>query len=75
MPAESMGPDGHMHSSVVRALASPAELLRTVWYGGLLHWGKHREAMAAIFADPFEAAIWDLEARRRRPTWRTSTWA
>jgi hypothetical protein len=45
MPGETPGPDGGAHSSVVRAPASPSELLRAVWYGGMLHWGKHRETM------------------------------
>ncbi len=63
MPGESIGPDGEPHSMVVRAPASPRELLRTSWYGGQIHWGKHREALAAIQADPFAEGMWEISAR------------
>jgi hypothetical protein len=41
MPRETQNPDGHMESGVVRAPASPSELLLTFWYGGQIHWGKN----------------------------------
>lgn len=64
MPGELEGPDGEMDSSVVRAPASPAELLLTFWYGDQLHWGKNRDSLAAIEADPFDAAMWNISARQ-----------
>jgi hypothetical protein len=63
MPAELPGPDGQMSSSVVRAPAAPAVLLRTFWYGGQVHWGSARTTLAAIQADPFDAGMWEISAR------------
>jgi len=63
MPAQLQRPDGQMESPVVRSPASPAELLRTFWYGDQVHWGSTREALAAIQADPFESGMWELAAR------------
>jgi hypothetical protein len=64
MPEKSQNPDGEWESSVVRAPAAPSELLQTLWYGGQIHWGKGREALAAIQVDPFESAMWDIAARQ-----------
>ena len=64
MPATMEGPDGQPHSSVVRAPAAPAELLRTIWYGGQIHWGNTRDSVAALEADPFDAAMWNIATRQ-----------
>jgi hypothetical protein len=64
MPGQLQDPDRKMSSSVVRDPASPAELLRTFWYGGQVHWGTTRKDLAAIQADPFDAARWDIAARQ-----------
>jgi hypothetical protein len=64
MPAQLPGPNGQMSSSVVRAPAAPAELLRTVWYGDQVHWGSTRKALAAIQVDPFDAGIWEIATRQ-----------
>lgn len=64
MPADTVGPDGKRHSAIVRAPASPRELLQTLWYGDQMHWGKHRPALSAIQADPFAVAMWDMAARQ-----------
>jgi hypothetical protein len=62
MPAELDGPDGK-RSAVVRAPATPTELLRTFWYGGQIHWGSQREAIAALETDSFQSAWWNIHAR------------
>lgn len=59
MPGPADGPD----SAVVRDPASPRELLLAFQYGGLIHWGKHKDALSALQADPFIAAISDLAMR------------
>jgi hypothetical protein len=64
MPAESLGPDGQPHSLIVRAQASPDELLLTSWYGGGIHWGQRRTALETLAADPFNEAMFDFEARQ-----------
>jgi len=63
MPGQLQGPPG-MRSAVVRDPASPAELLRTFWYGGQVHWGSSRSALAGIQADRFEAGRWEIAARQ-----------
>lgn len=64
MPADTVGPDGRTHSAIVRAPASPRELLQTLWYGDQMHWGKHRHALSAIQTDPFAEAMWEMAARQ-----------
>jgi hypothetical protein len=64
MPADTVGPDGKTHSAIVRAPASPRELLQTLWYGDQMHWGKHRHALSSIQADPFAEAMWEMAARQ-----------
>jgi hypothetical protein len=64
MPAQTQNPDGHWESAVVRAPAAPSELLLTFWYGDQLHWGRNRDALRALQADPFESAMWDIAARQ-----------
>jgi hypothetical protein len=64
MPSDVVAPDGETHSAIIRAPASPAEMLRTFWYGDQIHWGKHREALAAVQADPFSAGMWEIHARQ-----------
>jgi hypothetical protein len=64
MPGETDGPDGERHSAIVRAPASPAEMLRAFWYGDQIHWGKHRDALAAVQADPFWESMWQIHARQ-----------
>ena len=59
MPGPADGPN----SMVVRDPASPRELLLAFQYGGLIHWGKHRTALAALQRDPFEAAMSDMAMR------------
>lgn len=63
MPGDTIGPDGETHSAIVRSPASPRELLQTLWYGDQIHWGKHREALAVIRADPFWESMWEMAAR------------
>jgi hypothetical protein len=63
MPAQVDRPNGP-ESTVVRDPASPAELLRTFWYGDQVHWGSMRQAHAAIQADAFESARWEIAARQ-----------
>lgn len=63
MAAELTGPDG-TRSAVVRDPAAPVELLRTFWYGGQVHWGSARKQLAALYADPFDAARWEIAARQ-----------
>lgn len=64
MPGASIGLDGQPESDIVRSPASPRELLQTFWYGDHIHWGKHRDALAAIQADPFFEGMWEIEARQ-----------
>jgi hypothetical protein len=64
MPGQSTGPDGQARSMIVRDPASPMEMLRLFWYGDQIHWGKHREALAAITADPYDEAMWQISARQ-----------
>jgi hypothetical protein len=59
MPGPADGPN----TTVVRDPASPRELLLAFQYGGLIHWGKHRTALAALQRDPFEAAMSDMAMR------------
>jgi hypothetical protein len=62
LPAELKGPDGP-RSPVVRAPASPSELLRTFWYGDQIRWGSQRQALATLSQDRFWTAWWDMYAR------------
>lgn len=48
----------------VRAPAPSRELLQTLWYGDQMHWGKHRQALSVIQADPFAEAMWEMAARQ-----------
>lgn len=59
MPGPADGPDGN----VVRDPASPRELLLAFQYGGLIHWGKHKDALRALQRDPFHAALADMAMR------------
>jgi hypothetical protein len=63
MPSGIRDPDGSVQSGVVRAPAAPVELLQTFWYGDQIHWGKNREALGVLQADPFDSAMWDIAAR------------
>jgi hypothetical protein len=64
MAAESRGPDGKVHSMVVRSPAPPKELFAKLWYGDQVHWGKHRADLAQIRADPFDDAMWEITTRQ-----------
>jgi hypothetical protein len=64
LPATIEDPDGNRVAPIVRAPASPRELLQTLWYGGQIHWGKNREPLAEIEADPFDAGMWQISARQ-----------
>lgn len=64
IPATSLGLDGKPESNIVRATGSPRELLQTHWYSGQIHWNQERKARAMLEADPFLAALADLEARQ-----------
>jgi hypothetical protein len=63
MPAQLPGPDG-LTSAVVPSPAPPKELFAKLWYGGQVHWGKHRTDMADIQADPFDNAMWQITTRQ-----------
>jgi hypothetical protein len=63
MPGTTVGPDGQEQSAIVRDPAPPHELLQTFWYGGQIHWGNNREALATLQKDPFDAAYADMSAR------------
>lgn len=64
MPAQFQDPDGNWSSAVVRAPATPSEMLRTLWYGDQLHWGSTRDQLAMIRADPFEDGMWEIATRQ-----------
>jgi len=64
MPAQGFGPDGKAHSMVVRPPKPPAQMLQILWYGGQIHWGKNRDALGAIYQDPFDAAWLEIHARQ-----------
>ncbi len=64
MPGELQDPDGQVRSAVVKSPAPPKELFLKLWYGGQVHWGKHRGAMAAIQADAFNHAMWEITTRQ-----------
>lgn len=63
MPARSQAPNGSWNSNVVRPPDTPHNLLTQHWYGDQIHWGSHREAISALSADPFKAALSDFTAR------------
>lgn len=64
MPAKWRTPDGRVEADAIRGPAAPSEMLQTVWYGDQINWGKNRQALQALRADPVWAALWDIEARQ-----------
>ncbi len=64
LPKELIGPGGEIRSPVVRSPESPHQMLQTFWYGGQVHWGKSREPLAVIQADPFQSGRWEVEVRQ-----------
>lgn len=59
MPGPADGPNG----TIVRSPAPPRELLLAFQYGGLIHWGKHKDALSALQSDPYFAAVSDMAMR------------
>ncbi|MGH2861467.1 MAG: hypothetical protein ACRDLT_08160 [Solirubrobacteraceae bacterium] len=64
LPAQLVGPDGETRSPVVRPPGSPHQMLQTFWYGGQVHWGKSRDAVSVVQADPFQTARWEIDTRQ-----------
>lgn len=57
-------PGGAPASPIVRAPASPQEMLHTFWYGEHVHWGKRRGEYGTAMADDWSAANWQIAARK-----------
>ena len=64
LPKELVGPDGETRSPVVRSPESPHQMLQTFWCGRQVHWGKSRQALGVIQADPYQSGRWEVEARQ-----------
>lgn len=64
MPAHFAREDGQFESTVLPSPAPPKELFAKLWYGGQVHWGKHRDDMAESKADPFAYAMWEIATRQ-----------
>jgi hypothetical protein len=64
LAAEFTNADGSKFSPIVRSPDSPKQMLQTVWYSGQIHWGKYRDALAAISSDPWKSGEYELSARQ-----------